>query len=91
MDHPERMPRVESFMTSVQWALGLIIVMAVVSFVIIVAMAGDSRRQTLEAIQDLRKQVDSLKDQSQWTKEDQAQLREAMGELRASVKREGKK
>ena len=87
MDSPERGVRLDQFMTSARWVLGLIAVLAVVSFVLTIGSLADSRKQTLDAIADLKKQVEVLKDQNHWSLEDRAELHQGLGEIRAAIKK----
>lgn len=87
MDDPSRGHRLDIFITTAKWMLGLIGAIAIVSFILIVGSVSDARKQTLEAIQDLRKQVDLLKDDSHWSKQDRAELHETQGAIREALKR----
>jgi len=89
MDHPDRAAQVSAFMSTMKWMLGVLMAIAVISFVVALGAITDSRKQTLDALADMRKQLDSLKDQTVWNKQDQQALRETVGELRARLKRGG--
>ena len=92
MNDPDRGVRIDQFMVAAKGMLALIGILIVVIFVITVGSITDSRKQTLDAITDLRKQIDLLKDQNHWSVQDRADLHQSYGEIREALKRlEGRK
>ena len=87
MNDPDRGVRIDQFMVAAKGMLALIGILIVVIFVITVGSITDSRKQTLDAITDLRKQIDLLKDQNHWSVQDRAELHQANGEIREALKR----
>jgi hypothetical protein len=87
MSDEQRSVLVVQFMTGAKWMLALLGVLTVVIFVVTIGVLSDSRKQTLDAIADLRKQVEILRDQNHWSREDRAELHQGLGEIRAALKR----
>lgn len=87
MNDPERGVRLDQFMTSARWLLAVIVVLACISFVIILAGITDARKQTIEAVGDMRKQIEILRDQNHWSIEDRRDLHETQGAIREALKR----
>lgn len=83
----ERAARVDRFMTGVKWTLAVLGMMAVASFIVTIASIADSRRRTIDAISDLRKQVEVLKGQNHWSIQDRSELHQNYGEIREALKR----
>lgn len=87
MNDPDRGVRIDQFMVTARWMLALIGLLIVVIFVVTVGSITDARKQTLDAITDLRKQVDQLKSENHWSLQDRADLHQSYGEIREALKR----
>lgn len=87
MNDDGRGVRIDQFMVVAKGMLFLLGFMAIVAFVLTVASIGDARKQTLDAIGDMRKQLDVLKDQNAWSQQDRAELHETTGRIREAIKR----